>query len=71
MPIQIMVMPMPIVPISMPIRIINPSRFNNPNDMINIPQPGGKFVNGKGKEIDSAKTNEKNPMMRSQVWAAI
>lgn len=66
-----MVMPIPIVPMIMPINMVKPSRLRSPNDMISIPQPGGKLVRGIGSAIDTANTNEKIPIILSHVGTLI
>ena len=63
----IIVMPTPTVPTIMPISIVIPSLLSSPSDIISIPQPGGKLVKGKGRDMDNAKTKEKILMILSQV----
>ena len=45
---MIIVMPTPIVPTIIPISMVRPSLLNSPSDMMSMPQPGGKLVNGSG-----------------------
>ena len=67
----IIVIPIPMVPIIMPINMVSPSLLKRPRDMISIPHPGGKLVNGRGSAIDRAKTKEKIPIILCHVCTLI